>query len=248
MPERSEGIPVLTVDGPSGSGKGTVGRIVAGRMGWHFLDSGALYRLVALAAARHGVALDDEPGLAGLARRLDAEFLVDATGDPVVHLEGDDVSRALRTETCGNGASKAAAIAAVREALLERQRGFAREPGLVADGRDMGTVVFPQAALKIFLTASLEERARRRYKQLKEQGVSANLDALFRELAQRDERDVQRAVAPLKPAADAVEVDTSGVSIEQVLERVLELAGALPCRGRTPGPSRSGVALSNEHA
>ncbi len=219
------GIPVITLDGPGGSGKGTISRLLAERLGWHFLDSGALYRLVALAATRHGVSLGDGPALAGLARRLDAEFLVDVKGNPVVRLEGDDVSQALRTETCGNGASKAAAIVAVREALLERQRDFAREPGLVADGRDMGTVVFPQAMLKIFLTASLEERARRRYKQLKEQGVSANLDALFRELAERDRRDAERAVAPLKPAADAVEVDTTGMSIEQVLDRVLGLAG-----------------------
>lgn len=215
--------PVVAIDGPSGSGKGTISRLLAQRLGWHFLDSGALYRLVALAAGRHGVDLADAEGLAALARGLDAEFRADPDGKAGVWLEGDEVTSAIRTETCGNGASKVAAVPAVREALLARQRAFARPPGLVADGRDMGTVVFPAATLKIFLTASLEERARRRLNQLKEQGVSANLSALFHELAERDARDANRTVAPLRPAEDAVTVDSTGLDIEAVLERVLEL-------------------------
>ena len=215
--------PVVTIDGPSGSGKGTISRLLAQRLGWHFLDSGALYRLVALAAERHGVDFGDTAGLAALARALDVEFRADPDGQPSVWLEGEAVTLAIRTEACGNGASKVAAVPAVREALLERQRAFARPPGLVADGRDMGTVVFPGATLKIFLTASLEERARRRHNQLKEQGVSANLDGLFHELAERDERDANRAVAPLKPADDAVTVDSTGLGIDAVLQRVMEL-------------------------
>lgn len=217
------GVPIITLDGPGGSGKGTISRRLAQDLGWAFLDSGALYRLVALAALKHGVALDDEPRLATVAAALDARFAVSAQGEPEVFLENQEVGADLRTETCGDNASKVAALGAVREALLARQRDFARAPGLVADGRDMGTVVFPKAQLKIFLTASLEERAQRRYNQLKEQGLSANLDSLYRELAARDARDSQREAAPLKPAIDAIEIDTTGVSIEAVLDQIKAL-------------------------
>jgi cytidylate kinase len=206
----------VTVDGPAGSGKGTVSALLAERLGWHLLDSGALYRLVALAARRADVDLAAESELAGLARELDVRF---EPGGAVI-LAGGDVRRALRTEAVGEGASRVAALGAVRTALLDRQRAFRRAPGLVADGRDMGTVVFPDAPVKVFLTASLEERARRRHKQLIEQGLSANVDGLFRELKQRDERDRSRAVAPLVPAADAVTVDTTGLGIEAVVDRL----------------------------
>jgi CMP/dCMP kinase len=216
--------PVITVDGPSGSGKGTVSRLVAERLGWHWLDSGALYRLVALAALRRGMDLDDVDALAELARNLDARFEVDAAGEPVILLDGTSVGGELRTEQAGNAASRVAANQPVRDALLERQRAFCRAPGLVADGRDMGTVVFTQAPLKVFLTASCEERARRRYKQLKEQGLSANLHALSEELAERDRRDAERSVAPLKPADDAVVLDSTHMDIDSVLEQVLRLA------------------------
>jgi cytidylate kinase len=217
-------VPIITIDGPGGSGKGTISRLVAGRLGWHLLDSGALYRLLGLAARDHGVATEDAVGLARLGRQLAVDFGTGADGEPRVLLEGADVTREIRTERSGEAASRVAAVPAAREALLERQRGFGIPPGLVADGRDMGTVVFPDAQLKIFLTASLEERARRRHKQLKEQGLSANLDALFRELARRDERDSQRSVAPLVAAEDAITVDTTGLSIDAVVDEVLGLA------------------------
>jgi cytidylate kinase len=207
--------PVVTIDGPGGSGKGTVSRLLAQRLGWHMLDSGALYRLVALAALRRDVSLDDASALATVAAALDVRF---ESGSGRILLEGEDVTEAIRAEEVGQGASRVAALPAVREALLERQRDFRAAPGLVADGRDMGTVVFPDAEVKVFLTASLEERARRRHKQLIEQGVSASLDRLFRELEARDRRDQTRAVAPLKPATDAVVVDTTGLSIEEVLQ------------------------------
>jgi cytidylate kinase len=216
--------PVITIDGPGGSGKGTISRLLARRLGWHLLDSGALYRLLGLAARDHGVATDDSAGLARLGRELAVEFGTGEDGEPRVLLEGRDVTREIRTERSGEDASRVAAVPAAREALLDRQRGFRVSPGLVADGRDMGTVVFPDAQLKIFLTASLEERARRRHKQLKEQGLSANLDALFRELARRDERDSQRSVAPLVAAEDAITVDTTGLSIDAVVDEVLGLA------------------------
>ncbi|HFD91846.1 MAG TPA: (d)CMP kinase [Gammaproteobacteria bacterium] len=216
--------PVITIDGPGGSGKGTVSRRLARRLGWHFLDSGALYRLVGLAARRRGVDLGDEAALARLARDLDVRFEEDpAAGEVRIWLEGEEVSDSLRSEACGEAASRVAALPAVREALLERQRAFRRPPGLVADGRDMGTVVFPSAALKIFLTASAEERARRRYKQLKDKGMDVRLNSLLEEIEARDARDMQRAHAPLKAAADAVRVDTTAMSIEEVVDHILAL-------------------------
>lgn len=210
-------IPVITIDGPSGSGKGTIARLLARRLGWRILDSGALYRLLGLAAQRRGIPLDDEARLAQLARTMEVAF-----DDERVLLDGDDVSLEIRTEEAGNRASQVAALPAVRQALLQWQRDYARAPGLVADGRDMGTVVFPEAPLKIFLTASAAERAKRRYNQLKEKGLDANLRDLIKEISERDERDRNRSVAPLRPAPDALELDSTGLSIEQVMERVLD--------------------------
>lgn len=221
------GIPVITVDGPSGVGKGTISQLLTQRFGWHFLDSGALYRLTALAARRQGVGFDDAAGLARVARELPVEFRPQAVGDLQIFLYGQEVSREIRTEQAGNDASRVAAVPAVREALLARQRAFRQAPGLVADGRDMGTTVFPDAPLKIFLTASAEVRAERRYKQLKEKGLDANLHSLFIEIAERDERDRNRSVSPLKPAEDAVVIDTSTLGIEEVLAVVLA-----ECRAR----------------
>jgi cytidylate kinase len=216
-------VPVLTIDGPSGSGKGTVCRAAAQALGWALLDSGALYRLVALAGRQAGVAFEDEPALGRLARSLDIEFGSDAAGDELVRLDGLDVTRAIRTETAGNDASRVASLPLVRTALLERQRRFVVAPGLVADGRDMGTVVFPDAAVKIFLTASAEERAGRRYKQLKEKGVAATLAALSREIAERDQRDTTRTASPLVASDDAVLLDTTGMPVDAVIRRVLEI-------------------------
>lgn len=216
-------VPIVAIDGPSGSGKGTISRAVARHAGWHLLDSGALYRLVALAGARSGIAPDDMDGHADLARRMDVQFGSDAAGAEAIRLDHDDVTAAIRTEEAGQGASRVAAWPAVRAALMERQHAFAQAPGLVADGRDMGTIVFPSADLKVFLTASAEERALRRYKQLKEKGSGANLAALSREIAERDRRDSTRAVAPLKPASDARIVDSTGLSVAQVVEAVLSL-------------------------
>ncbi len=213
-------VPVLTVDGPSGSGKGTLSRILAHHAGWHLLDSGALYRLVALAGRKRGLDQDDIQGHAKLAAAMDVSFGLEAEH---VSLEGQDVTDAIRTEEAGQDASRVAAWPPVREALLGRQRAFAEPPGLVADGRDMGTVVFPVAALKIFLTASAEERALRRYNQLKEKGSSASLSALSREITERDARDSSRAVAPLVPARDAEVIDSTGLSIGEVAARVIEL-------------------------
>jgi cytidylate kinase len=213
-------VPVITIDGPSGSGKGTISSLIASQLGWHMLDSGALYRLVALAAQSHSIPIDDEESLQTLAGHLDVEFRPAENEETRIFLEGEEVSSQIRTEECGNAASQVAAIPAVREALLDRQRAFQEAPGLIADGRDMGTVVFPDAPLKIFLTASAEERAKRRYKQLKEKGMSVNLAALSREIAERDERDASRPVAPLKPANDAVIVDTSDMSIDEVVQKI----------------------------
>ena len=219
-------VPIITIDGPSGSGKGTISRQVASRLGWHLLDSGALYRLVALAGLQQGLAPDDEPGHARIAENLAAVFGTDPSGEEQIWLDGREVSREIRSEQAGAGASRVAAMPSVRAGLLERQRAYARPPGLVADGRDMGTAIFPHAQLKIFLTASPEERARRRYKQLKDKGLDANLAALSLEIAERDRRDASRPVAPLKPAADAIIVDSTSMSIEDVIARVLELAAA----------------------
>jgi cytidylate kinase len=223
--------PVMTIDGPSGSGKGTVSRAAARALGWALLDSGALYRLVALAGRQKGVDLADEPGLARLAQAADMAFGSGSSGEEVVRLDGKDVTGAIRTEEAGNDASKVAALPGVRAALLERQRRFAAPPGLVADGRDMGTVVFPQAEVKIFLTASAAERAMRRYKQLKEKGVAANLAALSSEIAERDQRDSTRAASPLVASADAILLDTTGMSVDAVVERVLEAARRHLSRG-----------------
>jgi cytidylate kinase len=214
---------IITIDGPSGSGKGTISRLVANRLGWHLLDSGALYRLVAFAAANRGLDPSDEAGHAEVAAHLDVRFASEGENEQI-WLEGREVSAQIRTEQAGEGASRVAAMPAVRAALLERQRAFAQPPGLVADGRDMGTVVFPHAQLKIFLTADAEERARRRYKQLKDKGLSANLAALSLEIAERDRRDASRPIAPLRPADDAVIVDSTSMSIDAVVARVLELA------------------------
>ncbi len=218
--EAGTSVPVITLDGPGGSGKGTVGRRLARELGWHFLDSGALYRLVALAAQRRGVALDDAVALAALARDLPVVFEPGEADEGRILFDGADVGDAIRTEACGERASRVAVLPEVRSALLERQREFCRPPGLVADGRDMGSVVFPGATLKIFLTASPRERALRRYNQLKEKGLSANLAALSDEIARRDARDAARAVAPLRPALDAHVLDTTGVGIAEVVARI----------------------------
>ncbi|PAU86609.1 cytidylate kinase [Pseudomonas sp. WN033] len=213
--------PVITIDGPGGSGKGTIAGLLAARIGWNLLDSGALYRLLAFAAQNHGVDLTNEEVLTRLAAHLDVQFVADeGQGEQRIILEGEDVTRAIRTEAIGAGASQVAALPAVREALLQRQRAFREAPGLVADGRDMGTVVFSDAELKIFLTASPQERAERRHKQLLQKGETANLASLLDEIMARDERDMNRSVAPLKPADDAIMVDSTDMSIEQVLETV----------------------------
>lgn len=218
--------PIVTIDGPSGSGKGTISRAVARRVGWHLLDSGALYRLVALAGADAGLAPEDEPRHATLARGMDVVFTVAPDGSERISLAGNDATARIRSEEAGRGASRVAAWPKVRQELLARQRAFAVPPGLVADGRDMGTVVFPGAELKIFLTATPEERALRRYKQLKDKGSDVSLPALSREIAERDLRDQTREVAPLKAAPDACVIDSTGLSVEEVVQRVLQLGAA----------------------
>jgi CMP/dCMP kinase len=215
----TELIPVMTLDGPSGAGKGTVSRALAQRLGWHYLDSGAIYRSLAIAVLDREVALDDVAAIVDIARQMDLAF--DAGDPPKVLLEGRDISARIGTETCGNAASKVAAIGPVRQALLQKQREFRQAPGLVADGRDMGTVVFPEALYKVYLTASAEERALRRYKQLKEKGIDVSLPDLTAEIEERDRRDRERAEAPLKMADGAFFVDSSNLSIEQVIERCL---------------------------
>ena len=209
---------MIAIDGPSASGKGTVAAKVAESLDFHFLDSGALYRLVGLAAMQRGIGLDDVPAIADAARNLSCSFQAGR-----IALDGADVTDAIRAEDVGVAASRVAALQPVRDGLLERQRAFRRAPGLVADGRDMGTVVFPDAGLKIFLTADAEERARRRYKQLIDKGMSASMDALLQDIRERDRRDSQRAAAPLTKAPDAVELDTTALSIEASVAKVLEL-------------------------
>jgi len=215
--------PVITVDGPGGAGKGTISHLLAARLGWHYLDSGALYRLTALAATARGIDLDAADAVAAVAAALDARFEVDGDGGERVLLDGAAVGDALRSEATGAGASRVAALPAVRAALLGRQRAYREAPGLVADGRDMGTTVFPDAEVKIFLTASFEARVLRRYNQLKEKGIGASIPGLSADLAERDRRDSERATAPLRPAADAVVVDSTELDIPACLERCLAI-------------------------
>ena len=212
-------IPVLTIDGPSGSGKGTVAQLMAKDLGWHYLDSGALYRVLAQASIKHGVELADESSISALAKKLDVVFLL-KNAELEVLLEGRNVTTLIRSEQAGNAASKVAALPLVRSALLERQRDFRQLPGLVTDGRDMGTVVFPDASYKIFLNASAEVRAQRRHKQLKEIGIESNIPDLIDEISERDERDRKRTVAPLMPATDAIQLDSTSLGIENVFDRV----------------------------
>lgn len=213
--------PVVTVDGPSGAGKGTLCMMLADKLGFHLLDSGAIYRVLALAAIHHGVDTQSEDALVPLATHLDVQFI--AEGDLVkVILEGEDVSNELRKEETGTAASKVASLPRVREALLRRQRSFSAEPGLVADGRDMGTVVFPSAEVKIFLDASAQERAQRRLNQLQAKGLNGNFDQLLCDIQERDDRDRNRAVAPLRPADDALVIDSTSLSIDEVVEKALE--------------------------
>ena len=217
-------VKIITVDGPSGSGKGTVSRILAKQLGFHYLDSGALYRLLGLVAVRHGLDIELKSDLTHVAENMDVRFEALTNGHNRVLLEGEDVTQELRTEETGALASKVAAIPSVRNALLARQKQFAKTPGLIADGRDMGTKVFPEAQLKIFLTASIEERASRRYKQLLEQGENVSLRALEEQVRSRDERDMNREASPLSIATDAVEVDTSDLSIQEAVNKLLNLA------------------------
>ncbi len=208
--------PVIAVDGPSASGKGTVAQLVARHLGFHFLDSGVLYRLVALAALDAGADLDDDSRISDIALKLKATF-----SDNLIQMGGWDVSLAIRAERIGEAASRVAALPGVRRALLQRQRGYRRQPGLVADGRDMGSVVFPDAVLKVFLTATPEERAQRRYKQLMEKGLGANMAVLLQDIRERDARDSARSVAPLEKAPDAVQIDTTGMTVDAVVAEVL---------------------------
>ena len=221
VPRPDRSAPVLTIDGPSGSGKGTISRLVAGHLGWHYLDSGALYRAVGVAAGWNDLDLSDASALVRCTFDTRIAFRAASDGEPRVIVNGSDATDELRTETAGAAASAIAAIPEVRSALTDRQRAFRQQPGLVADGRDMGTVIFPDAGTKVFLTASAAERAERRYKQLKDKGVSVTLDGLLREILARDARDASRAVAPLRPADDAVRIDTTGLSIDDVVARVL---------------------------
>ena len=217
--------PVVTIDGPGGSGKGTIAGLLARELGWHLLDSGALYRLTALAAMNHGVALDDEASLEVMAAHLDVQFVAAETdgGESSIILEGEHVEAAIRQENVGVSASRIAALPAVRDALMSRQRAFAEAPGLVADGRDMGTVVFADAPVKIYLTAGAEERAKRRYLQLQARGADVSIERLLADISSRDERDMNRAVAPLKPADDAIVLDSTKLTIQEVLGQVMDV-------------------------
>jgi CMP/dCMP kinase len=217
-------VKIITIDGPSGSGKGTISRILAEQLGFHYLDSGALYRLLGLVAVRHGIEISINADLTQLAKNMDVSFQAKLDGHNVVLLEGEDVTDELRTEETGALASRVAENPTVRSALLERQHQFAKLPGLVADGRDMGTQVFPEAQLKVFLTASIEERANRRYKQLLEKGENVKLRALVEQVRSRDERDMNRETSPLAVATDAVEVDSSDLTIQEAVDRVQNLA------------------------
>ena len=218
-------VPVITIDGPTASGKGTICQLVAERLNWHILDSGSLYRLVALAALQQNASLDDESLIKQIAQTLDVKFELthNHNNDIVINLSDKDVTAEIRREEVGNAASQIAVLVSVRQALLVRQRAFRKAPGLVADGRDMGTVVFPDAILKIFLTASAEERAKRRYKQLSDKGVSVTLADLFADIQQRDERDTNRAAAPLIAAEDAYQLDTTEMTPQAVVERVIQM-------------------------
>jgi len=222
MHEESRDIPVITIDGPGGSGKGTIALRLAEKLGWHLLDSGALYRLVAVAAIDRGVDAEDEAALAQLAQDLDVSFSGSDEG-MVILLDGQRIDDRLRSERTSVFASRIAAVPGVRAALVQRQRAFRKPPGLVADGRDMGTVIFPDAGLKIFLTASADARAERRYKQLKEKGESVNLTRLFQDIKERDERDSTRAISPLRPAQDAHVIDSTELSIKEVVQKIHEL-------------------------
>ena len=222
----SENLPVIAIDGPSGSGKGTVSRAVADALGWHFLDSGALYRLVVLVCDRQGLDTDGtRRPIARAARGMQVCFGAAVSGDPAVYLDGEDVTALIRTEECGARASRVAAYPSVRTTLIGLQRSFARPPGLVADGRDMGSTVFPTAGLKVFLTAGAKERARRRHKQLKQKGINVSLPTLSDDIAARDRRDATRTVAPLKPCPDARVLDSTTLGVEQVVARILHWAG-----------------------
>ncbi|KTD16144.1 (d)CMP kinase [Legionella jordanis] len=219
----SKDVPVITLDGPSGTGKGTICHMLANHLQWHVLDSGSIYRVLALAAQKKKIDFNDEKGLAELARSLDLKFETNPEQKAAVLLDGNNVIDEIRSEECGQNASKIAVLPEVRNALLDRQRAFAVLPGLVTDGRDMGTVVFPHASLKLYLYATPEERAFRRYLQLKEKGIDASLAEVVDELAKRDARDTSRVHAPLKPAEDAVFIDTTGLTVVQVFEHVLKL-------------------------
>lgn len=215
-------VPVVTIDGPSGAGKGTISQALAKHLGWYFLDSGAMYRLCGLACLKANIPFEDEARVAHIARNLNIDFKV-VEGGLETYLNGQEVTQELRTEQGGAAASKVAAIIAVRDALKQRQRDFAKAPGLIADGRDMGTVIFPDARLKIYLTATAEERAARRFKQLQEAGEAVNLAAILRDIQARDDRDMNRPVAPLKPADDATIIDSTNMSIDAVFEAILQL-------------------------
>jgi cytidylate kinase len=219
-----ESTPVITIDGPSGAGKGTVARTLADQLGWHLLDSGAIYRVLAVAIQHHQLALDDEEPLIPVAAHLDVQFEINSQGQSKVILEGENVTELIRTEEIGDLASKVAGFPRVREALLRRQRAFSVSPGLIADGRDMGTVVFPQAKVKIFLTASAEERAQRRFNQLNEMGIDVNIRRLLEDIRQRDERDQNRKVAPLVPADGSLTIDSTNISVTEVVNKILMFA------------------------